>query len=270
MAPWVESFGVLMLAASGALVGAWFSRLPSPWWFLCYLTAVVMIFLYALGSRFPDLGMIPPVSWMLAGRAKFAVIGVIASVALTTPLSKLPRKRDRIFVGTLAVCIVLFVSVWPFLAPAFNRSYLAGLQTQMDDRGICRQSTPYTCGPAAAVTALRKLGFPADEGRIAILAHTTSATGTPPDVLAQVLKEEYGKAGLSCECRAFTDVSELKQCGYTLAVIKFNLLLDHFVTVLEVRDDAIVVGDPLSGVETISPAEFAANWRYVGVVLRRE
>jgi hypothetical protein len=56
------------------------------------------------------------------------------------------------------------VAIVPFLAPAFNRGYLAGLKTRIDADGVCRQSSEYTCGPAAAVTALRKLGLPAEEG----------------------------------------------------------------------------------------------------------
>ena len=125
------------------------------------------------------------------------------------------------------------------------------------------------CGPAAAVTALHKLGFVADEGEIAILAHTTSTIGTPPDILAAVLQERYGDAGLVCEYRAFKNLAELKSAGLTLAVIRYNLLLDHYVTVLEVSERAVTVGDPLNGLTKLSPAEFSEKWRFEGVVLRR-
>jgi Peptidase C39 family len=269
MGPWVESLGVLILGALGALAGAWFSRVRWPWWLMGYLVALSLVLLYDAGTHFPYIGAVPPISWMLTCRKKYAIIGLIAAMALTTPLMKLPRRRDRWSVGALAACIVLFVSVWPFLAPAFNRTYLAGLVTSMDDNGICRQSTDYTCGPAAAVTALRKLGFAAEEGQIAIHAYTSSAIGTPPDILAETLQEHYGKQGLVAEYRVFGDINELKNAGLTLAVIKFNLLLDHYVTVLEVRDDVVVIGDPLSGLETMSRTEFAAKWRYEGVVLAR-
>lgn len=67
----------------------------------------------------------------------------------------------------------------------------------------CLQSNDYNCGPAAAVTALRKLGLPAEEGEIAILAHTSSATGTPPDVLARALQDRYEKEGLASHYRIF-------------------------------------------------------------------
>jgi hypothetical protein len=56
---------------------------------------------------------------------------------------------------------------------------------RVDGDGVCRQSSHYTCGPASAVTVLRKLGLPAEEGEIAILSHTSALTGTEPDVLAK-------------------------------------------------------------------------------------
>jgi hypothetical protein len=270
MNPWVESLGVLLLAAGGVLLGAWFSRRRAPYWMFGYLIPFLMIVLYAVGSRHPAFAFVPPISWMMMGRSKFAVIGLVGAMVLTTPLLKLPRRRDRIAVSGLMIVVVCVTSVWPFLAPAFNQRYLAGLTTRVGRDGVCLQNTDYTCGPAAAVTALRKLGFKADEGEIAILAHTSSATGTPPDILAQTLQERYGKDGLSSEYRVFKSVAELRNVVPFLAVIKFNIMLDHYVTVLDVNDDEVTVGDPLLGLTKLSRAEFEEKWRLVGVVLRRK
>ena len=85
---------------------------------------------------------------------------------------------------------------------------------------MCRQSSEYTCGPAAAVTALRKLGLPAEE-EIAILSPTSSLTGTEPVVLAKVLKKRYGPTGLIAEFRGFKGVGELGKAGLTVAVMRF-------------------------------------------------
>jgi hypothetical protein len=146
MRPWVESCGVLLLAAGGVCMGAWFSRLRKPWWALGYFIPLAMIVLYALGSHHPALSLVPPISWMMEGRNKFAVTGFIGAMILTTPLLKLPRRRDRIALSALIACLVFAKSVWPFLAPAFNRSELAALTTRIDDNGVCIQSTDYTCG----------------------------------------------------------------------------------------------------------------------------
>lgn len=267
--PWLESIAVMMLAFTGALLGFWFSRRPKPYWLLGYFIPLGLIVIYGIASRYPGLMFMPPISWMMMGRNKFAVIGFVATMVLTTPLSRLPRQRDRWFVAALMMVIVGQMSVWPFLAPAFNRNYLARLQTKLDEEGICLQSNDYNCGPAAAVTALRRLGFPAEEGQIAILAHTSSATGTPPDVLARALQRHYGQDGLACEYRMFTEITELKDAGLTLAVIKFSFMLDHYVTILEVTGTQVIVGDPLKGKATFTHEEFAQKWRYIGVTLRR-
>jgi Peptidase C39 family len=269
MSPWLESGGVALLAAGGMLLGAWFSRLRKPYWLLGYFIPFSMILAYALATRNPSFSFIPPVSWMMMGRNKFAIIGFVGSMVLTTPMLKLPNQRDRIAVSLLMICVVAVTSVWPFLAPAFNRSALANISTRIDSDGICLQSTAYTCGPASAVTALGKLGFKAEEGELAILAHTTSATGTPPDVLALELQKRYGKEGLLCEYRVFKDIDQLRACGLTLAVVKFNLITDHYVTVLEVNDHEVVTGDPLSGIVKLSHDEFRGKWRYAGIVMDR-
>ncbi|MCL4787110.1 MAG: hypothetical protein KJ070_10005 [Verrucomicrobia bacterium] len=269
LTPWLESAAVALLAVAGVLLGLWFSRLPKPWWTFGYFLPLTLIVTYGIAAKNPALTLEPPISWMMMGRNKFAVIGFIATMVLTTPLSRLPAKRARVYVGALIVVVVSLMSVWPFLAPAFNRNHLLSLQTRLDEDGICRQSNDYTCGPAAAVTALRRLGIPAEEGEIAILAHTSTATGTPPDILARALQRRYGPEGLRSEFRVFKTLEELKAAGLTLAVVKHSFMLDHYVTVLEFAEGEIVLGDPMMGRITMNQAEFGRQWRFVGVVLQR-
>jgi predicted double-glycine peptidase len=182
----------------------------------------------------------------------------------------LPRKRERLIVGLFMVVLVFVKSVWPFLAPLADRQQLAHLQTRVGMDGVCLQTTGYTCGPASAVTGLRKLGLPAEEANIAILSYTSSTTGTEPDILAGALQREYLKDGLRAEYRAFKDVSELRQAGLTLVVVKFGFLVDHFVTVLGVTDTEVIVGDPLNGLARMNYEDFLKKWRFCGIVLTRQ
>jgi predicted double-glycine peptidase len=269
LTPWLESAAVTLLAVAGVLLGYWFSRLPKPYWTFGYFVPLSLIVVYGLANRYPALSLEPPIAWMMMGRNKFAVVGFVATMVLTTPLSRVPARRARIYVAALMVVIVALMSVWPFLAPAFNRTYLSRLKTRLDADGICLQSNDYNCGPAAAVTALRQLGFPAEEGEVAILAYTSSATGTPPDILARALSDRYAKDGLVSEYRVFRSLDELKEAGLTLAVIKHSFMLDHYVTVFEVTEDQVVIGDPLKGKGVMAHDEFEKLWRFVGVVLRR-
>jgi ABC-type bacteriocin/lantibiotic exporter with double-glycine peptidase domain len=75
---------------------------------------------------------------------------------------------------------------------------------------------------------------------------------------------------LNADYRAFQDLSELRRAGLTLAVVKFGFLVDHFVTVLDVTDTEVIVGDPLNGLERMSHEDFLKKWRYSGIVLARQ
>jgi predicted double-glycine peptidase len=165
----------------------------------------------------------------------------------------------------MITCIAVY-SVLPFLLPALNYRHLAGLETTVDADGVCLQGNSYTCGPAAAVTALREIGVEADEGRLAIAAHTTHVAGTPSDSLCAAIRKEYG---VGCRRAYFLAVNELKGAEPVIAVVKYAFLIDHFVTVLEVTDSIVVVGDPLVGRVEMSYEEFGKKWRRCGIVLAR-
>ena len=267
---WLGAFVALLCALAGVALGWWFSRRRGPYWTLGYFVPMALILAYALGFHFPAILFLPPCSWMMLGLRKFAVLGFIATMVLTTPLSRVPQKRNRILICALMVVIVLFNAIWPFIAPMVDRRQLSSLQTNLDKNGICLQTTDYTCGPAAAVTALRKLGLSAEEGQVAILSCTSAQAGTPEDMLADGLNRQYAVQGLSAKCRVFHSVAELKPAGSTLAVIKYGFMVDHWVAVLEVTDSEVVVGDPLGGLDRLSYEDFAKKWRFVGIVLQRQ
>src|SRR5262245_26836989 len=269
MNPWLETLGVAFLAILGAVLGRFFSRLPKPWWTLGYFIPLAVLCIVALPRFDRSLEFKPPMCWLVSGRTLFAVSGFIITMILLTPLSRLSQPRARRLVTIFIAFMVYYSSIWPFLASAMNRSFQASLTTRIDRDGVCEQSTDYNCGPAAAVTALRRLGLPAEEGETAILAHTSTAIGTPPDVLCRALKKRYAADGLTCEYRQFKSVSELKNGGITLAVIKFGFLVDHYVAVLKVTGNEVVVGDPSRGLMSYTHKEFADKWRFIGVVLKR-
>jgi hypothetical protein len=191
-------------------------------------------------------------------------------MGLTTPLSRLPYKFEKVAIYILMVVVVVWFSVLPFLVPALIEGYLANLTTRLDSNGICFQTTGYTCAPAAAVTALRKLGLPAQEGEIAILSHTSPVTGTLPGCLQAALQNRYGDEGLRCQYRHFDSIRQLKDAGLTLAVVKSAFLSDHCIAVLEVSDKMITIADPAGGKRLLSHKQFEEIWRFSGIVLKRD
>jgi predicted double-glycine peptidase len=267
---WLMASVALLCALAGVALGWWFSRLRSPYWMIGYFIPVTLVFVYALGFYVPGVLFMPPFSWLMLGIRKFMVFGFITTLVLTTPMLRLPHRRTRVIIAALMAAIVFGMCLLPFITPMLDREQLSHLKTNLDRNGICLQTTDYTCGPASAVTVLRKLGLPAEEGQIAIYSCTSFQEGTPEDMLAGGLEQLYARDGLSVQCRTFKSVADLKTVVPMMAVVKYGLLVDHWVAVLGVTDSEVLVGDPLGGLARLSYQEFAGKWRFTGVVVQRK
>jgi predicted double-glycine peptidase len=267
---WLDATGILTVVSAGVLSGRLFSRLRRPYWVCGYFCSIVLIAGLLAARCSTAIGFLPPLSWIAAGRARFIVLAWAITAGLLTPLSRLPRRCERYIVCILAGIFVAAFSVGPFLGPAFCRGRLAKAQTTIDADGVCLQSTTYTCGPAAAVTALGRLGFDAQEGEIAVLAHTSPVTGTLPRCLYLALKNRYGPQGLKCRYRRFDSVAQLDHPGITVAIVKDAFLMDHCVVVLDVSDSTVTLADPAFGELRMARRQFEKSWRFTGIVLERD
>lgn len=269
MTPWLETAGVALIAVLGMALGVASRQLRRPYWILGYVLSLALIATLLLG-RSTVVHFTPPFSWLVATRMRFILIALATTLGLTTPLSRLPRQWEKVGACLLMGAVLLRFSLMPFLMPALLEGKLARLQTTIDNSGVCLQATKYTCGPAAAVTALLRLGLPANEGQIAILAHASPTVGTLPACLTQALQKLYAADGLRCHYRTFDSVAQLGRSGITLALVRSALLQDHCVTVLGVSDEAVIVADPITGVAAMPREQFRAIWRFSGIVLSRD
>jgi len=269
MNPWLETTGVVLIAVFGVFAGRVFSRFRKPYWVLGYILPGLLIAMLAMLRFNNTLYFISPFSWIAAGRVRYVVLSLTVSMGLTVPLSRLPYKFEKLIVCLLMAGFVTWFSVLPFLMPALMKERLSNLQTKFDKNGICRQTTDYTCGPAAAVTALGKLGLTAEEGELAVLSYSSPVTGTLPSCLSSALQDRYSAEGLSCRYRRFDSISQLKNAGITLALVREAFLMDHCLAVLEVTDDAVTVADPVTGTRLMPYEQFEKIWRFCGIVLQR-
>lgn len=199
------------------------------------------------------------------------------SYALALPWVGFPLLQfdslSRIVKGGLiiATMTVTIHSGWmEFLGPALARWELAKLKTEFDANGICRQSTDYTCGPAAAVTALRKLGVSAGEGELALLACTGPENGTDPTDLAAAIRERFGGAGIRVDDHALDTLADLEKAGLALTVIKWDATEDHWVTMVEMNEREVRYADPVRGLRTVPRAEFQSIWEHETVRIWKE
>ena len=269
MNPWLETTGVILIAVFGVIAGRIFSRFRKPYWVLGHILPGVLIAMLAMVRFNSDLYFVSPFSWIAVGRVRYVVLSLAVAMGLTVPLSRLPYKLEKLIVCLLMAGFVTWFSVLPFLMPALVKEHLSNLQTKFDENGICRQTTDYTCGPAAAVTALKQLGLTANEGELAVLSYSSPVTGTLPSCLSAALQERSGAEGMICRYRHFDSIAQLKNAGITLALVREAFLMNHCLAVLEVSDDAVTVADPVTGTRLMPYKQFEKIWRFSGIVLQR-
>jgi hypothetical protein len=269
MNPWFETVGVVLIAVLGVFLGRVFSGLRKPYWLLGYFLPFILIIVLVLVRCSNVLRFIQPFCWIATGRVKFVIISLVVTMGPAALLSRLPRKYEKLLVCILMVVVVTWFSVLPFLVPALIKDYLSNIKTRLDANGLCFQTTDYTCAPAAAVTALGKLGLAAEEGEIAVLSHTSPVVGTLPACLSSALQARYGPAGLRCQYRRFDSIEQLRNAGLALVIVRDAFLIDHCIAVLEVSDNTVTVADPVAGKKLMTREQFEKIWRFSGIVLQR-
>lgn len=93
-------------------------------------------------ARWVDaLSFVAPFSWLVAGRTEYVLAGILITMVLTTPLSRVPSRRSRVMIVLFMAVVVVTIVGEVFLAPAFIRHQMAKLVTYMDHDGVCLQGT---------------------------------------------------------------------------------------------------------------------------------
>ena len=251
MNPWVES--VLIVLLSFAVFWAAYRIQKASWvWMSCGLVGIAG----ALASN-----------GACRGR-EYSLLMSVAVPMLTAPLFRFPLSKTlRIGLFTVTALAAGFTGWYEFLAAAFSRRELALLKTHFHD-GVCIQSTGYTCGPASAVTLLRRLGFPAEEGELALLSKCSLHTGTDGPLLADAINARYGPERVKSWSCEFTDMDALQRAGEVLTVVNLDDTTDHWVVVLKITESTVETADPIYGLHTESRSDFERRWRWESVVVK--
>jgi predicted double-glycine peptidase len=79
----------------------------------------------------------------------------------------------------------------------------------------------------------------------------------------------YGLEGIRCTHRHFDSVEQLKGHCPVIAQVKYQHMVDHYICVLDVYEDTVLVGDPVKGREILTHQAFAEKWRGVGIVVQQ-
>lgn len=269
MNPAAETALSLLALGTGLKLGWWVGHRSPLWLAGTFLAALATIAGRGVVARLPP----PPGSiwafWLGWEQAPFILESLVCSLVLSCLAPQLDAPRKQKAALLLAGLVGCGTGVIPSIAHLLSRPQLAQIETRFWPDGVCRQSTDYTCGPAAAVTALRMLGFPADEGSVALDSRSSWINGTPGERLVAGLRHRYGPQGLKAQWRGFSNLNELRRAGLCLVIVRFSPTLDHWIVVRAITDTQVHYSDSLSGQGSENHADFLGRWRKVGIQVNR-
>ncbi len=251
------------LALAGWLLGRAASK-TRHWWVGVAL-CLAAIGLVIAGHRVPRLSVLPPFSWAVDAGWNPAIMTLVVAAVFATLLPRLPVGRTRPATFVAMTVLLIFYGLLPPTFILAARPALARLQTRIDRNGICRQTTGYTCGPSAAVTCLARMGIRADEGTLAIEAQCAPSFGTDAPFLAATLNRLY--PAIHCTYNYFPSLDAVPLPA--VADCDLKSIGGHYVALLELQGDEVIVGDPISGRARLSRQQFMEEWKGTAIAFQK-
>ncbi|MBI4598896.1 hypothetical protein HY734_01720 [Candidatus Uhrbacteria bacterium] len=135
------------------------------------------------------------------------------------------------------------------------------VEIQKDFSHIIRQTTAYTCGPAALATLIGLLGSASTEMQIMELAGTSEEKGTSMLGLKRAAKEVgFNAVAKNMSVERLSQLSEM-----SLAFMRGGEGVDHYVVIKRFEHDTFFVADPAEGNVHYAFEDFADS--YSGKIL---
>lgn len=200
-----------------------------------------------------------PAAWFYQFRAarcselSAAGIGLISGIALGWLGPRKSRwgiSRSGVVIASLG-CLLL-----PYAKPIVFPADYASFRDTWDGE-VCRQSTPYSCGPAAAATILQ---HGATERELARQCYT-SRQGTENWYLAR----EFHRRGLYVQF--FTGPVPPELPTHSIAGVRLHGS-GHFIAILRKDGDRYLVGDPMIGERWYDLPSLKEAYDFTGYFMR--
>ena len=145
---------------------------------------------------------------------------------------------------------------------------LKELPVWYDSNGVCMQSTSYTCGPAAAATALRRFGLDVSEGQIAVLSRSCPVIGTSDYDLTRAIGQVVSGRPVKSFYGRWHELPGLTEHQVLLVMLRQGYWSNHCVLIVKMMDNAVVFADPAEGLITLSKKRFLDLWTGRGIILQ--
>ncbi len=252
------------------LVSIRLQKLPRKVWPAIYIVGLLLVIIINLFHYVPSLVNSAFFQFFTSYSKDLILLGVAAILTIIPSLPQLSRKTTKYLLVVFLTIVVLRSSVLPSACFLVNRNELINLKNNFDKDNVCRQSTNYTCGPAAVVTVLKALGIDDTEAQVAIQTRCNSYSGTRFQDLVAYINNNYNHKGISAEYKYTENLSELmKMKGYYIVDVKASLFMNHYIAILGFEDEDLIVGDPYYGKFRASKDIFSKSWHKKVIVVRR-
>jgi len=261
----------LVLAGLCALVAKRLSRARLSWGVSTFGLALVVLAFQAAAAYSPAME-----EWLHEWESypHFRLApGSLAAVTLLMYLAyRAPRQLLGWLLGLLSALVIVFQG--QYLLRFIQAEHWHGALTgQVDETGWCGQTSPYTCGAAAAAMLLKAAGVDTDEQEMARECLVREGVGVTDYTLLRGLRRKLKGTGWRVELRRGLTYRELidapKPC---LVSLQQGWLLDH-VVVVEWADGRLTQyadPDPLMGRRIVDWRFFAREWRGDALVLVKD
>jgi len=178
--------------------------------------------------------------------------------------ARLERGRlRRLVILSLFALAPLFL--WDNVAACLQPSY--AMPARFDADGVCRQSTSYSCGPAAAVMMLKCVGEDISEGEMANLCLLRPNKGVTALELCRGLNVALRGKKHRATIRRFEPDQLDRACPPFLAEVRRANATEHCVVVLQVGTDVVLLGDPARGRSVCPKDDFVEQWTGIAVTM---
>jgi len=175
---------------------------------------------------------------------QFSELTAAGSGLFAGVLSGFSRKNKimfRTFLLSILSIGIFLPHIKPLVAPIPSAEFSVKWSND-----VCIQSTPSTCGPACAATILKMYGIHVEEQEIARECYSYRG-GTENWYIARSLK----KRSVLTKFEVFQTLPQSVPYP-SIAGIRLDGGIGHFITILAEENDAYVIGDPLVGVQKYS------------------
>lgn len=250
-------FTIQFLAALACIpIARLLARAAKPVWLAALLVSLLLLCIFPLIRVFPTvpIDLLGPRTVSLI---EFTALFIPAVAFFTIAAEHIPRPSDRrAMYGFVAFCLLYFIRAgWWMLATPPT------LGPTVVDRGICMQSTGYTCVSASLVTMLHARSIDTTESEMAALTHTERNSGATDSRALWALETKLADTSLrpryhSLDLRGL--IAATKPC---LVQIDWSYFISHMVPVMSADESTVTIGDPLSGPKTMPTSEFLAKWK---------